>query len=92
MNGPIPTIIDMFRLTAWSKPSRRGSITEFLESPAAPVRAARGAAQRHHNLRGAVRQSFTVTVDEESFSACAGQDRDSAMEYRVDTMIWALTA
>jgi len=31
MNGPMPTIIDMFRLTAWSKCIRRGSIGHVLE-------------------------------------------------------------
>ena len=31
MNGPIPTIIDMFRLTACSKPSRRSSIARPLD-------------------------------------------------------------
>ena len=30
MNGPIPTIIDMFRLTAWSRPSRRCNIADAL--------------------------------------------------------------
>ena len=32
MNGPIPTIIDIFRLTAWSKLSRRSSIAGPLRS------------------------------------------------------------
>ena len=32
MNGPIPTIIDMFRLTAWSRPSRRCNIAYALRA------------------------------------------------------------